>query len=126
MHTYVYFLSIVFCTAVSNIDIVKLKINAQKKLSILIPSINLSASKITIAFITNKNKPRVIKVIGNVSTTKIGFTILSNNDKINANIKAVIILSICTPDNIFDNTKAMIAEKIVLVMNFIMLELIYG
>ena len=44
--------------------------SAVQKLETLKPSINLSAIKIIIAFITNKNKPKVIMVTGIVRTPK--------------------------------------------------------
>lgn len=99
-----------------------LKSNAHQKPSIFIPSIKLSANKITIAFIANKNKPSVTTVTGKVRKTKIGFTIASNKDNTTAKINAVKILSICTPDNILESTNAMSAEKQILIMLFILMD----
>jgi hypothetical protein len=113
-------LSIDFCTAVSNIESIMLNNIAHQKPSIFIPSINLAANNITIAFIAKRNKPRVTTVTGSVSTTSIGFTTASNAASTTANIKAVKILSIRTPDNIFESTKATIAEMSILIMKFIL------
>ena len=52
------------------------------------PSINLSASRIMQALITNKNKPRVTMVIGIVKMIKIGFKIALSNAKTTATIIA--------------------------------------
>ncbi len=54
------------------------------------PSINLSASKIISALITNRNKPNVIMVIGSVRITNIGLTNKFKIDKTTATIIAVI------------------------------------
>lgn len=51
-----------------------LKNSAEKKPETANPSINLSANKIIIALITNKNKPKVTIVAGNVKNIKSGFT----------------------------------------------------
>ena len=53
------------------------------------PSINLSANSIIKPLITNKNKPKVIMVIGKVSMTSIGLTNKFNIDKTIATIIAV-------------------------------------
>ncbi|GAA4971668.1 hypothetical protein GCM10023315_22210 [Algibacter aquimarinus] len=53
------------------------------------PSINLSAKRIINAFITNRNKPNVTIVMGNVKMTKIGLTKRFNKDKTTATIIAV-------------------------------------
>ena len=49
------------------------------------------------ALITNKNKPKVITVIGKVSTTKTGFTIKRNRPKTIATIIADQKLATATP-----------------------------
>lgn len=54
------------------------------------PSINLSANNMIKALITNKNKPNVIIVIGNVKITKIGLTNKFKIDKTIATIIAVV------------------------------------
>ena len=51
-----------------------LKNSAAKNPDTAKPSTKLSASKIIIAFITNKNKPKVTIVAGNVKNTKSGLT----------------------------------------------------
>ena len=48
--------------------------NAHQILRTAKPSIKKSANSMIIAFMINKNNPSVIKVIGKVNTTKIGFT----------------------------------------------------
>ncbi len=53
------------------------------------PSINLSANKIIRALITNRNKPKVIMVIGKVKMTKTGLTNKFNIDRTTATIMAV-------------------------------------
>ena len=47
---------------------------AHQILSTINPSISLSANKIIKAFMTSKNKPSVIIVIGKVKIMSIGFT----------------------------------------------------
>ena len=61
------------------------------------PSTKWSQSKMIMALITNKNKPRVKNVTGKVSNTKIGFTKKFNNPKTTATISAVLNSSIITP-----------------------------
>ena len=53
------------------------------------PSINLSANKMIQALITNKNKPSVSIVAGNVKSTNKGFTKIFNNPNTAATIMAV-------------------------------------
>jgi hypothetical protein len=106
-------LSTDFCTAVSKIESIILNNIAHQKPSIRIPLINLDANNITIALIAKRNNPSVTTVTGNVSKTKIGFTIASNPAKTTAKTIAVKILSICTPDNILESTKAIRAEMII-------------
>ena len=52
----------------------KLKSNAYQNPATAKPSINLSANKIIIALITNRNKPKVIIVMGNVNIMINGLT----------------------------------------------------
>ena len=75
----------IVCTRESS----KLKINAIRKPSTPNPEINASASKMITAFITSKNKPRVIMVTGNVNNTNIGFTIRLSIARTMATIIAV-------------------------------------
>ena len=77
-----------------NIDKIILNKSAHQKPSILIPSINLAASKINPAFITKRKSPSVTMVMGNVRKTKIGFKIAFKNANTNAKISAVPILEI--------------------------------
>lgn len=49
------------------------------------------------ALITSKNKPKVIKVTGIVSNTKIGFRKVFSKPKTTATIKAPVKLVTCTP-----------------------------
>lgn len=53
------------------------------------PGINLSASKIINALMTNKNRPKVTMVIGKVKITKMGFTNRFKTDKTAATTIAV-------------------------------------
>lgn len=61
------------------------------------PSTKWSQSRIIAALITNKNKPNVKIVTGNVNKTKIGFTKKFNNPKTIATVKAVVNSSTRTP-----------------------------
>lgn len=78
------------CAKDDTADNNKLNNKAHQKPSILMPSINLSASKIMSAFITNKNNPSVIMVMGNVSITKIGLMKVFSKARTNANTSAVV------------------------------------
>ena len=68
----------------------KLNNNAHQKPSIFMPSMNLSASKMMSALITNKNNPNVITVIGRVSITKIGLRKVLSSASTKAKTKAVV------------------------------------
>lgn len=57
------------------------------------PSTSLSVRMIMIAFITSRNNPRVIMVSGKVKRTNKGFMMVLRKAKIQATIKAVMILS---------------------------------
>ena len=54
------------------------------------PSTNLLANKTIIALMQNRNKPKVIIVIGIVSITKTGFTKMRNKPKTTATKIAVV------------------------------------
>ena len=54
------------------------------------PSIKLSANKIISPLTTNKNKPKVKMVIGNVNITKMGLTSRFSIDSTIATIIAVV------------------------------------
>lgn len=60
----------------------------QKEFTLKPPTI-VSHSNMIIALITNKNKPKVKKVIGKVNSTNIGFIKIFNNPNTTATIKAV-------------------------------------
>src|SRR5687768_10728062 len=68
----------------------RLKISAQRKPSIFMPSINLSAMRMMRALMTNRNSPMVMMVNGNVSMTIIGFINVlrtaSNSARISASL----------------------------------------
>lgn len=72
------------------IDSKILKNNAVKKPETAKPLTNLSANKIIIALITNKNKPKVIMVAGSVKNIKSGLTNIFNNAITMATIIAVV------------------------------------
>lgn len=57
-----------------------LKSKASKKSETTKPSTNLSANKMIIALITNKNNPKVTIVAGSVKKTKSGRTNIFNSD----------------------------------------------
>ncbi len=63
---------------------------------------------------TNKNKPKVISVTGNVRITNIGFINKFNNPKTIATIIAVVKLATCTPGKKFEinNTKAAVTRSL--------------
>lgn len=63
---------------------------AVKKESTVNPPTILSHTKIINALITNKNRPRVIKVMGKVKSIKIGLINTFNNPNTTATIKAVV------------------------------------
>ena len=67
-----------------------LKNSAIRKESILKPSTILAHNIIINALMTNKNKPRVIIVTGNVSMTKIGLTIRFSSANTIATINEVV------------------------------------
>ena len=74
-----------------------LKNKAVKKESTLKPPTILVHNKIIMALITNKNKPKVINVTGNVRITNIGFIKRFNNPKTTATITAVPKVVTTTP-----------------------------
>lgn len=71
-------------------------------------------NKIITALITNKNKPKVINVTGNVRITNIGFIKRFNNPKTTATITAVPKLATCTPVKklAINNTKAAVTRSL--------------
>ncbi len=70
-----------------------LKINAPINPSTLKPRTIFEHKIMIAAFITNKNKPNVIKVIGKVNNTKIGFTNKFKSPNTKATINEVLRLS---------------------------------
>lgn len=73
------------------------------------PSINLSAKSIIKALITNRNRPKVMIVIGKVKIISIGFTNRFKMDKTRATITAVKYVSTFTPFNILARITTAIA-----------------
>ena len=71
--------------------------NAVKNEFTLNPPTMLSHNNIINALIINKNSPKVIKVIGKVNNTRIGFIKIFNNPRTTATIIAVVKLSTLTP-----------------------------
>ena len=71
------------------------------------------------ALITNKNKPKVINVTGNVKITNIGFIKRFSNPKTTATITAVAKLATCTPDKRLAINKTRTAVTRSLSNNFI-------
>ena len=72
------------------IDSKTLNNNADQKPDTAKPSTNLSANKIIHALITNRNKPKVTMVAGNVKKTKSGRTNMFNNEITTATIIAEV------------------------------------
>lgn len=64
----------------------------------------MSANKMMIALITNKNKPKVTIVAGNVKKIKIGFTNIFNNEITIATIMADVYPDTETLGKIVDKT----------------------
>lgn len=72
-----------------NIDTKTLNNNAEKKLDTKNPPTKSAANKIINAFITNKNKPNVTIVAGNVKNIKSGLTTIFKSDMVKATQIAV-------------------------------------
>ena len=72
------------------IESTRLNINAQKKPSIRMPSINLSAIMMINALMTKRNKPSVMMVIGRVNKISNGLIKAFNTASTRANITAVL------------------------------------
>jgi len=73
-----------------DIDNIKLKINAVQNVSTLNPPTILSHNNMINALTTNKNKPSVSIVAGNVNITKIGLIKILSKPKTTATIMAVL------------------------------------
>ena len=74
--------------------------NAVQKLETPKPSTSLSANRMIKAFITNKNKPKVIMVTGKVKIISNGFTRILSTARTTATIIAPKYPSTVTPFNI--------------------------
>lgn len=74
------------------------------------------------AFITIKNNPKVIIVIGNVSTISIGFTVNRNNANTTATSIDVVNPSTETPGSIFAITSTAIVVSMILKIDFIIID----
>ena len=87
---------------VDRADSIKLKTNAQRKLSILIPETNLSASIIIITLTTKRKSPNVIIVRGRVKITSKGLTIKLRMANTNAKTTAVVkeLMDTCGANNL--------------------------
>ena len=72
-----------------------------------------------IAFITNKNNPKVTIVTGSVNSTRIGLINILSKPKTTATITAVPKLATCTPVKRLDNSKTKAAVTRSLSNNFI-------
>ena len=99
----------------------RLNSNAQRKPSMRMPSINLSASKIISALITKRKRPSVITVIGRVKITSNGLINRLSSPRTRANMSASLKSGMCTPLSNFDNPKATSAVMKSLMMMFMML-----
>ena len=82
-----------------------LNTNAEKKLDTIKPPTKCAANKIINALITNKNKPSVTIVAGNVKKIKSGRTNMFKTAIANATQIAVTESAISTPGKIAANTK---------------------
>ena len=84
------------------------------------PLINFAAKRMIAALITNRNKPKVMMVIGKVKMTKIGFTKESSTARTTAKIMADVNPSAsCTPGRNFAKITTASAVKSNLIIKFI-------
>lgn len=100
-----------------------LKINAEKKLETTKPATNLPANKITIALITNRNRPKLKIVAGNVKRINRGLTNMFKRAIAKATQIAVEKLSTKIPGKIFDNTSTTTEVSINFNKKFIFIDL---
>jgi hypothetical protein len=100
----------------------RLKINAHQILLTEKPSISLSASRMIIAFIISKKRPKVTMVTGSVKITKIGFTKKLSKLRTTATITAVIKVSTETLGNTFAKMITDKALKSILRISFIIID----
>jgi hypothetical protein len=92
---------------------------AVKKESTPKPPTIVSHSNIMIALITSKKSPRVIKVTGKVSITKIGLIKILSRPNTTATISAVVNPATCTPVMKFAINKTRADVTRILINNFI-------
>lgn len=116
----VYFLSsfkienMMDCNKESN----KLNSNAIQKLLTAKLFKSSLASKMIKAFITNRNRPRVITVIGKVSMTRIGFKMAFKSAKTMATMMAPVKPATSTPGRNFAKTTTATAVSKILMISF--------
>ena len=101
----------------------RLKINAHQILLTEKPLISLSASRIIIAFIISKKRPKVTMVTGSVKITKMGFTKKLSKLRTTATITAVIKVSTETLGKTFAKMITDKALKSILIISFISINL---
>lgn len=102
----------------SKTERIKLNISAIQKPETLKPSIRLSANKIINALITNKNKPNVRMVTGNVKMMSSGFMVTLNKAKTTATITELVKFSTETPGKKWAITKTATAVNTIFKMKF--------
>lgn len=93
--------------------------NAEKKLVTINPPTKFAAIKIIIALITNKNKPNVTIVAGNVNKISNGLTNIFRIAIANATQTAVETVAISTPGKITAKTNTAIAVNTIFKIKFI-------
>lgn len=85
----------------------------------VIPDTNRLANNTTIVFTTNKNKPSVRMVTGNVRIMRMGFKKIFNKASTTANIKAVTKLFIAIPERKYASPNETAAITSILTRKFI-------
>ena len=75
------------------------------------------------ALITNKNRPRVRNVIGNVRMTRMGFKIAFSNPKTMATMMAPVNPATFTPGRNFAKTTTATAVSNILMIKFIIINI---
>jgi hypothetical protein len=91
---------------------------ACQKLSTLKPPTKCASIKIMQALITNRNRPSVRIVAGNVSNTNNGFTNPSNKESTTATIRAVNMSLIKIPGSMYASIKTFTAHTNILSNHF--------
>ena len=102
------------------IAIIMLNATAHQNPSTLKPVTMRVVSIIIAALITNRNKPKVKKVMGIVKIIRIGFKMLFNTERTAAIIKAVKKSGTVTPGNRYAVIITANAEMIILISVFIL------